>query len=149
MLAVLLIIGGLLGVGIACWMGYQFIQIHWIYIVLVALFLAVFIWSAIAGVRLWRGEAQGWKWATILFAMQIPVLTVPGFSYEFYTGLALRLVGGDVQNVFSFSLGANANIYLGTSITGLVYGINVLAVAALMYLILRRRSLQAAVDAYE
>jgi hypothetical protein len=98
LLAALLVVGGVLGVGLAFWMGYRFVQVHWVYILLVAAFLALFVWCVMAGVRLWRGEAKGWKWATILFALQIPVLTVPGLTYEFYTGLALTLAGGDARS---------------------------------------------------
>jgi hypothetical protein len=138
LLAVMLAIGGVLGIGLAIWMGYQFVPVHWIYIVLVVAFLLLFIWSVIAGIRLWRGEPKGWKWATILFALQVPVLTVPGLSYEFYTGLALKIVGGDVETNVGLDFGANANFYLGTEITGLVYGVNLVAVAALIYLVRSR-----------
>jgi hypothetical protein len=105
---------------------------------LVVAFLLLFIWSVIAGIRLWRGEPKGWRWATILFALQVPVLTVPGLSYEFYTGLALKIVGGDVATNVGLDFGANANFYLGTEITGLVYGVNLVAVAALIHLLRSR-----------
>lgn len=137
-LAIMLIGGGVAGIAVAFWMGYNFIQVHWVYIVLVAAFLALFVWSTIAGVRLWRGEPKGWKWATILFALQVPVLTVPGISYEFYTGLALKIVGGDPGGNFAFGFGANANFYLGTEITGLVYGVNLIGLVAFIYLLWNR-----------
>ena len=82
-LAILLAAGGVVGIGVGVWMGYTFIQTHWIYGVLVAALLGLFVWSVIAGIRLWRGEPKGWKWATILFALQIPIFTIPGLSYEF------------------------------------------------------------------
>ena len=93
-LALVLMVGGVLGIGVACVFALRFLRVHWIYGLLVAAFLWLFVWSALTGYRLWRNEARGWKWALILFAMQIPVLTVPGLSYEYYTGIALRLLGG-------------------------------------------------------
>jgi hypothetical protein len=124
--------------GIALWVGYQWLRIHWIYIVLVAGFLALFAWSTIAGVRLWRGEPKGWKWATILFVLQIPVLTVPGVSYEFYTGLALKIFGGETVHNFGFNLGASVDLNFGTDVTGLIYGVNIVAIAAVIYLLRNR-----------
>jgi hypothetical protein len=138
LLAALLVVGGVTGIGLALWMGYQFIQIQIGFIVLAAAFMALFVWSGIAGIRLWRGEAKGWKWAAISFALQIPVLTVPGLRYEFYTGLSLKLVGGNVKSPFGFNLGAGLEFYLNTEITGLVYGANLFAIAALIYLLRRR-----------
>lgn len=133
-LAILLILGGVLGIGISFYMAYQFLQVHWIYLVLVAAIMSLFTWTAITGLRLWHGEPRGWKWATILFAAQIPVLTVPGLSYEYYTGLAIKLVGGNVDSPFSLGLGAYANLYLDTRITDLIYGVNLFAVGAVIYL---------------
>jgi len=66
----------------------------------------LFVWSMFTGFHLWRGHNSGRKWATILFAMQIPILTVPGFSYEYYTGLSVKVIGGHVDNPVSFSLGS-------------------------------------------
>ena len=138
-LALLLAVGGVLGVAITVYMAYTFLQQHWVYIVLVAAFAALFVWTALTGVRLWRNEARGWKWAKILFAAQIPVLTVPGLSYEYYAGIAIKIIGGEVDSYFNVGLGANANFYLGTSITGLVYGVNIFALLALLYLFVKSR----------
>ena len=137
-LALLLMVGGVLGVGISMFTAGQFLRMHWIYGVLIAGALFVFVWSALTGYRLWRGEVRGWKWATILFALQIPILTVPGFSYEYYTGIALQIMGGHVDKTFTLSLGANANLYLDTRIVDLRYGVNIFAIGATIFLLLRR-----------
>ncbi len=97
-----------------------------------------FVWSTVSGVRLWRGEPRGWKWATILFAAQIPVFTVPGMTYEYYTGVASKLLGGNTDSSFTLGLGANINVYLDTRITDLVYGVNLFAVLVLGYLLWAR-----------
>lgn len=137
-LAVLLAVGGVAGIGVSAWMGYTFVQTHWIYILFAGALAALFVWSVNAGVRLWRGEPKGWKWATILFALQVPILTVPGLSYEFFTGLAVKIVGGGPELNFAFNFGANANFYLSTETTGLLYGVNVVAILALIYLLRNR-----------
>jgi len=138
-LAVVMIIGGVLGIGVSFYMAYRFVPVHWVYSLLVAVFFLLFAWSTLTGLRLWRGDARGWKWAVILFAMQVPVLTVPGLSYEYYTGIALKVMGGNATNTFLFGLGANANFYLDTGITDLAYGVNLFALGAVAYLLRARR----------
>ena len=141
-LAALLVAGGVLGIGIAFWLGYRFVQVHWVYILLAGAFFALFLWACVTGVRLWRGNARGWKWAAILYASQIPVLTVPGLRYAWYTGLSLKLAGGNVVRAFSFDFGAAADFYLDTKITDVVYGINLFAIFALSYLLTHRPNAQ-------
>lgn len=143
-LAVILMVGGVLGIGISIYMAAQFITVHWIYGVLVAGFLVLFAWSTLAGFRLWRRERRGWKWATIVFGLQIPVFTFPGIDYEFYTGLAAKIMGGHVDKTFAFELGSSANFYLSTEVTNVVYGINVFALIAFIYLFTRRANYPAA-----
>ena len=139
-LALLLMIGGLLGVGLSAVMSARFLRMHWaVYGVLFAALLLLFAWTALAGFRLWRGEPRGWKSATILFAMQVPILTVPVLSYEYYAGLALRLVGGHVDKALTLSLGSSGNFYLDTRIHDWVYGVNLIGLVATVYLLTRRR----------
>jgi len=137
-LAALLGVGGLFGIGLGLYMGYQYLQQHWVFIFLVAAFVAVFAWSTLTGARLWRGDARGWKWAIILLIAQIPVLTVPGFSYEFYTGLAIKLLGGNVQNNFAMGFGTSINVYLDVRINDLIYGVNLFAFGAAIYLLYKK-----------
>jgi len=137
-LAVLLVLGGVVGIGVALLAGYQLAQAHWAYGLLMALLVALFAWSAVTGVRLWRGDPRGWKWAVILFAAQIPVLTIPGFTYEYFTGLAVKVLGGDVDGALTFGIGAGANVFVGGAAPGLAYGVNLVAVAALAWLLWRR-----------
>lgn len=152
-LAVVLVVGGAAGVGLAIWMGVQFISAHWVNSLFVAAFLVLFLGSGIAGVLLWRGRANGRKWSTILFAMQIPVLTVRGMSYEIYTGLSIKAFGGDPGPSFAFNLGANANFSLDPNIASTIYGVNIFALAAFIYLLrawrggMRAAASEAAADA--
>lgn len=137
-LAALLIVGGVVGIGIALLVGFQLAQANIAYAGLMLLLLALFAWSALTGIRLWRGDPRGFKWAVILFAAQIPVLTLPGFTYEYYTGIAIKLIGGDVENALSFGIGATANVFVGTEAAGVAAGVNLVAIAALALLLWRR-----------
>jgi hypothetical protein len=87
---------------------------------------------------LWRGEPKGWKASTILFALQVPILTIPGLGYEFYTGIALKIVAGDVAHMFGFNLGASIDLNVGSDVTGFILGVNVVAIAAVIYLLRNR-----------
>jgi len=71
--------------------------------------------------------------------MQIPIFTVPGLHYDYYAGIAVDVMRGHVARPFALALGANASIWLGPSITGFVYGMNLFACGAAVYLLLRRR----------
>ena len=137
-LAVLLLAGGAVGIGIALLVGFQLAQTNIAYAGLMLLLLALFAWSALTGIRLWRGDPRGFKWAAILFAAQIPVLTVPGFAYEYYTGIAIKLMGGNVESALSFGIGATANVFVGTQTAGAAVGVNLVAIAALALLLWRR-----------
>jgi hypothetical protein len=137
-LAALLIAGGVVGIGIALLVGFQLARANVAYAGLMLLLLALFAWSALTGIRLWRGDPRGFKWAVILFAAQIPVVTLPGFTYEYFTGIAIKLVGGDVESALSFGIGATANVFVGTEAAGVAVGVNLAAIAALALLLWRR-----------
>jgi hypothetical protein len=137
-LALLLLVGGVLGVAIALYMGYGMLQQHWIYGLLLALFALLFGYSAFIGFRLWQGHPAGWKRALLLFSTQVPVFTFPGVTYEWYTGLAFKIMGGNVEKNTVLELGSSVNFYLDTRITDVAYGVNVVAVAALIFLVAAR-----------
>jgi hypothetical protein len=138
LLAMLLLVGGLVGVAVILYMGYGMLQQHWIYGLVFALFALLFAYSTFVGFRLWRGHPLGRKRAMILFATQVPVFTVPGATYEWYTGLAFKIMGGHVEKNTVLELGSSINFYLDTRITDLAYGVNVVALAALLFLIATR-----------
>lgn len=149
-LAAVLMAGGLLGAVIFLYvLGNVIVHLdlhthplEWISLTIVAFLFALFVWSAIVGVRLWRRESRGWKWATILFAMQIPVLTVSGLHYEYHTGIALDVIGGHVADRFAAQFGSQGSILLTPGSTDLIYGVNLFAVAAVVYLLMRRNEVR-------
>ena len=73
--------------------------------------LGLFGWTIWKGVDLWRGLTEGYRWGKILFAAQIVKIDTPRFSYEFFTGLRLNWMFGQVKKRFSFDLGYLAEIY--------------------------------------
>jgi hypothetical protein len=133
-LAVLLVSGGLLGISTGVILGLQLLAVSLLMILPVSMLLAVNLWAVVAGIALWRGTARGWKWGSICYAMQIPILAIHGASYEFFTGLALKLMGGEVDKHLSLQFGATFDFFSDITSTSLFYGINLLAVMALIYL---------------
>jgi hypothetical protein len=139
-LALILAAGGLLGILMSVYAGYTLAQQNMALVLIALAFLCAFAWTMLTGIRLWRGDPRGKTWAKILYGAQIPILTVPGFTYEYYTGLLVGVVGGRVESNLKLQFGASLSLYLDTSIDDLVYGINLFAIAALVYLVVRLRS---------
>lgn len=149
-LAIVLMAGGVLGAGSSVYgqgrILYQssptLLRTHWMALVPMELFLGLFLWSAIVGVRYWRQEARAWKWAAILFAVQIPITIVPGLRYEYFTGIAVPLTIVHFRNSLSigFSFGSRAAMWVGPGIPDLIYGVNLFACVAVLYLFMRRAS---------
>lgn len=133
-LAFLLGAGGALGMGISIFLAVKGTSAHWLYLLPAIGLFFLFYWSAVSGLKLWRDEPQGWKWAPRLYTAQIPIITVPGLTYQYYTGIYICLVGGQTDQNFTVGLGANANIFLATSIESWAYGINIFAAVAAAFL---------------
>jgi hypothetical protein len=138
LLAALLAIGGVIGIAVAVFMGYVLIRQHWIYSLVVAAFAALFAYAAFVGYRLWTGEPAARTRAVLLFASQIPVFTLPSITYEWYTGLAFKIMGGQAEKNTVLSLGSSINLFLDTRITDVAYGVNVVALIAVACLFATR-----------
>lgn len=134
-LAILLVAGGVLGMGIAIWLAIKAMGEAWTYLIPCAGLLLLFFWTSLTGIRLWRNEARGWKWARWLFAAQIPLVTLPGFTYRYFSGFHFSVIVGDTPQNVAFGLGANANIFFGPAIKSWMFGVNLFAVFALVVLI--------------
>ena len=139
--ALLLILGGALGVGLTIWLDVNLLMSAQIRIVssataIAGVFILIFGWCVWTGVDLWRGRRQALKFAMILFAIQIPVIIVPGFSYRLYTGLMLQIAvlqGGEFHGGFQF--GSAFNFYISPDVQGVSIGVNLGALFVLIYLI--------------
>ncbi len=101
--------------------------------------LAMFMFgcSVWVGTELWQGKPRSYKWAQIVFIAQIPTISFPGFSYQFFLGLMLGFsFSRDAATKLNleFELGSRFNFHILTEIDNLIIGVNLIAIAALIYL---------------
>lgn len=142
--AVCLMVGGVIGVVISVLMILQLLQQNILLIAFFLFFVFLFAWVAFVGFRLWQGTVYGYKWAPIVFASQIPVISSTGFQYAWFTGIKFDLVMQFAPvSKFNFlaNLGANIELYFGGSNTDIsAFGINVFALIAFLMLLGLKRS---------
>lgn len=132
----LLVAGGLLGILGSVQMGLHSAQQHESLRVISAIIgIALFVWGILAGVELWRARPRGFKWAKILFALQVPTFSAAHFVYEFSTLFSLRVMIGNTNHYIGGNIGSSCNIYLLPQSLGFMLGINIVAVAVFLYLI--------------
>lgn len=143
-LAILLIVGGgtgIFGIILNVWTDYSGLKKQPLLVYIeIAGAAAVYSWTILKGIDLWRSLARGYKWAKVLFIAQIPVITSPLLKYAFYTGVGIDLVFGHVDSHFQIHLGSGFTLYVDPSITKQVYGLNLVALIALVLLISTTRS---------
>jgi hypothetical protein len=139
-LALLLVLGGIVGFGIAVLLAPNALALGPLAAVQTfVLFGSVFSCSVWQGINLWRGKPNAIKWAKILFAAQIPAFSFSGIAYEFYTLLSFSLQLGQVQSPTAFNLGSSLSVAnVGQGQPNFV-GVNVIAIAATAYLFIRFR----------
>ncbi|MDQ6733538.1 MAG: hypothetical protein M3Z35_05385, partial [Nitrospirota bacterium] len=101
---------------------------------------ALFAWGILTGIALWRATPHGFKWAKILFALQVPVFSAGRLVYEFSTLLSLRVMIGNTSRYVGGDIGSSSTIYLSSQSLGFLFGLNIVAVLALVYLIRSSRS---------
>ena len=139
LLAVLLLAGGVIGLGLSIWMAVLGLE-RPVFVVLAVVVAAVFAFTAWAGMKLWRGSPEGYKWAKVLFAAQVPVVSLGGVSYGFYTLLGFNLQLGSAVDAFRLNMGSAMNLMYSPAEQPAFVGINVVALAAFLYLLLRTRA---------
>lgn len=139
--ALLLIIGGFAGIVAGLWGDIQTIQRTGFHpsasLSFTAVFILLFGWSTWVGVALWEGKPQGYKWAKVLFAAQIPVFTVPGLAFSgFRTGLGFYVfVSREPPNLgFNFQLLSAIHFLISGDVDNVLFGVNLVAIIALTYL---------------
>src|SRR5262245_39501852 len=143
-IAFFLLAGGMLGMLGSALTVYHSVQQHWVLAgVSGMLSTALFAWCIPAGAALWRTTPEGFKWAKLLFAMQVPVLSIARFSYEFSTFFSFRLMIGNTTRHIGGDVGSSSNLNLLPQSFGFLFGINIVAVLILLYLIRSSRVLYA------
>jgi len=101
---------------------------------------ALFAWCIPTGLALWRTTPNGFKWAKLLFAIQVPVFTIARFSYEFSTFFSFRVMIGNTTRHIGANIGSSSNLNLLPQSLGYLFGINIAAVLILLYLIRASRA---------
>jgi len=156
LIALLLAIGGIVGVGICGWTCvklafYQSQPIFSLATGLLVIFAIIFALCTWTGVDLWRGRPRAYKWAQVLLALQIPAITIPGFAYQFYTGMLLLAYWnhGEGKLGADFELASSFTFTISSRIADSVFGVNLIALAAFIYLVYvsRKTTQQAPVTA--
>lgn len=137
----LMIAGAMLGILSSVFLAPRLAQEHRPYRVAVAVVsVAVFAWAAVKGIDLWRGKPGGYRWAKVLFALQIPAVSVARFSYEFSTGMSARVMFGHSNRRFGADIGSSLNLLISPEPQGWMLGINIVAVIVVVYLFMASRS---------
>jgi hypothetical protein len=140
LVAVLLAVGGLAGLGVTLWMEIKILSGpagNRIAAALMGLFAFIYGASTWTGIELWRKKPHAFTLAQILLLAQIPSVGFPGFAYYFYTGLTLYLslsTRSDVATGFEFQLGSAFHFQISREIDGSVWGVNLVAILALYFL---------------
>jgi len=143
-IAFFLLAGGLLGIlGSALTVYHSVQQQRLLAGVSGMLSTVLFAWCIVAGVALWRTTPNGFKWAKLLFGMQVPVFSIARFSYEFSTFFSFRLMIGNTARHIGGDIGSSSNLNLLPQSLGFLFGINIVAVLILLYLIRPSRVLNA------
>jgi hypothetical protein len=138
LIALLLMFGGIYGALFGLYNEWQTLTTAGVPLAaLTGLFVLLFGWSTWIGFEMWHGEAWAFKWAKVIIAAQIPNFTVPGFSFDgFYTGLRILFaISQQPPNLrFGFNLSSSLHVTLSAQVDYWLFGVNLLAVAALIHL---------------
>ncbi len=130
------IIGGLLGVGIGVAIGPSLAHAAGASLWQVeVLLLPLFILSLAAGILLWRNRASGEILSMLVLALQLPVISSPVWGYYFNDGVALQVAfGSGVWSWYAF-VGSRVHINWAEGASGVTVGLNVVALAMLVMLV--------------
>lgn len=93
------------------------------------LLFGVIAWSVWKGVQLLRGRAGGSLALLVFFLAQVPVIYLPEFRYDFFSGLAFTLNIGDAPGLIGYGLGGKLYVHAGTTRAFAFIGINFYALA--------------------
>jgi len=135
-IAVFLVAGGLLGIVGLVMMHFHLAHYHQsLPVISSVVSVALFAWGILTGIALWRAMPRGFSWAKILFALQVPVFHVARLTYEFSTGFSFRVMVGNTNRYIGGDIGSSLNFDVSPQSLGFMFGINFVAVIALVYLI--------------
>src|SRR5260370_32478493 len=132
-IAVFLVLGGLLGILNLVMMHLHLAHLHQsLPVISSVVSVALFAWGILTGIVLWRATPRGFKWAKILFALQVPVFHVVRLTYEFSTGFSFRVMIGNTNRYIGGDIGSSLNFDVSPKSLGFMFGINIVAVTPLV-----------------
>ena len=139
LIALVEIIGGLVGIGVTLFYGLQS-ELNILLMVINIVFIGLYVYSLLAGIWLWRQQHKGLINSIILQSLQIPVIAIPYFTYEFFSGLSFKLgiEFGTTMNIalnYAFELGSRWGFTLLPGASNIGLNINVIALLFLMSLL--------------
>lgn len=141
--AFLLIAGGLIGIGVCLWFGLPQAFDRPTAGAIVLIFLFLYVMAVWKGIDLWRGRREGYRWGLWLFALQIPIVSMPAVTYKFTAGLSAGLAlifhPDRLQLKIPFYLGSSFKLNLGGGQPPALIGFNAVAVMALLLLVESRK----------
>jgi len=140
--SLLLIAGGIVGLVTVIWSEISLLQQTGFRPSSMAAFFGagavLFGFSTWTGVDLWRGKPSALRRAKVLFAAQIPYISLPGFVCQFFTGFMFTIFFNSASASrfgLAFRFGSYLRFWISSAIENLVLGVNVVAVIVLIYLI--------------
>src|SRR5262245_54785823 len=135
-IALIQIAGGVLGAIMAALVGPKLAaQAHVPLASILPCLVPPFVLSLAAGVLLWRGATLGEVLSLINLALQVPVIGTSLISYFFNSGLAFRVwLSSEGPGWFLF-LGSQFHINFAPRTSGVLIGVNVVALVLLALLI--------------
>ncbi|HZD92773.1 MAG TPA: hypothetical protein VE133_00880 [Candidatus Sulfotelmatobacter sp.] len=139
LVALLLIVGGVAGVGIALWTEIQLLISKGSGSGPAALFgvvAVIFGFSTWVGIELWQRKPRAFKWAVPLLVAQLPNVSLPGFSYQFYTALSCCVLWNQPNTTlgFEFEFASAIRFLISRDIQEIIFGINLVPIVALYLL---------------
>jgi hypothetical protein len=138
LIALLLMFGGIAGALFGLYGEWEMLRTSIPLAAVTGFCVLLFGWSTWVGFELWHGEPWAFKMAKVIFAAQIPNFTVPGFSFDgFYTGLRILFaISQQPPNLrFGFNLSSSLHVTLSAQVDYWLFGVNLVAVAALIHLV--------------
>jgi hypothetical protein len=140
LIAIVFIGGGIIGVITGLWSEWQTvlragITPTWQGLIL-SVFTLVFALTVWLGIELWGGNRRAYKWAKLVFILQIPKFTFAGIGYYFYTALALFFsveVDSAARANFNFQFGSEIRFLIWPG--HFVMGANLAAIALFIALV--------------
>ncbi len=111
--------------------------------VIYLIMFAFCLFTLFAGLWLWNGELRGYRLIAFSLAFQIPVLQSSIMSYKFSFGLGISLFLAGEPGKFRWDMGGFGHMAFFSGDIPALAGINLMAIAALVWILWRQHRLEA------